>query len=298
MIVRTKNSARTLGRVLALIRAQTVATEIIVVDSGSHDETLQMARDRADRVIEIDPASFTFGYALNVGAAVARAPIHFAISSHAFPPDDRWIERSLSKYDRPDVVATSGAPTYPDSPEPLLGTFYQTLTIARDHPSWGLSNTGASWRADIWASFPFDETLDACEDKEWGLRVLAAGGTIAIDAALLVTDGHRRADGIDQLHRRVRREFRAIGSFAPISRFTTRDLIHQWATDVPGDAPYRGWRRRLNYYRVVELLAKYQGLRESRRQASAPRDAAPTHQPISAPAPAHQHQRLDATDSR
>ena len=167
-----------------------------------------MARNSADRVVEIDPASFTFGHALNIGAAIARAPIHFAISSHAFPPDHRWIERSLSKYDRPDVVATSGAPTFPGSPEPLLGTFYQTLAIARDHPSWGLSNTGASWRADIWASFPFDETLDACEDKEWGLRVLAAGGTIAIDSALLVTDGHRRADGIRQLHRRVRRSSR------------------------------------------------------------------------------------------
>ena len=291
MVIRTKNSARTLGRVLTRIRDQTIATEIIVVDSGSHDETLQIARNHADCVVEIAPASFTFGYALNVGAAIARAPIHFAISSHAFPPDNRWIERSLSKYDRPDVVATSGAPTYPGSPEPLLGTFYQTLTIAQDHPSWGLSNTGASWRADIWTSFRFDETLDACEDKEWGLRVLAAGGTIAIDSALLVTDGHRRAHGIRQLHRRVRREFEAIGSFAPPARFTARDAIHQWATDVPSHAPYRGWRRRLNYYRVIELLAKYQGLREARQHASARRDVSLPHKPAG-------NNPLDTTDSR
>ena len=138
-------------------RLRRFQTEIIIVDSGSSDETLAIARDRVDHVIEIPAAQFSFGRALNIGAAAARAPIHFALSSHSFPPDDRWIERSVHKYERPDVAGTSGAPTPPDSPEPLLTTYYQTLPDALDHPWWGFSNTGSSWRADVWASFPFDE---------------------------------------------------------------------------------------------------------------------------------------------
>jgi rhamnosyltransferase len=268
VIVRTKDSALTLGRVLSLLRAQTVPAEIIVVDSGSSDETLAIARETADRVLEID--RFSFGYALNVGAAAARAPIHFALSSHAFPPDERWIERSLAKYDRPDVAGTSGAPTPPTSPEPLLTTFYQTLPDALNHPFWGFSNTGSSWRADVWATFPFDEQLPACEDKEWGFRVLAAGWSIAIDPELSVSDAHRRHAGLRQLYRRTRREFAAIASFAPARPYTIRDLLREWLTDVPAHAPYRGWRRRLNYFRFVELLGKHQGLEVNGTQVVAP----------------------------
>jgi rhamnosyltransferase len=276
VIIRTKNSAGTLRRVLSLLRAQTVPAEIIVVDSGSRDGTLPMAREGADRVVEIDAAVFTFGYALNVGAAIARAPIHFALSSHAFPPDNRWIERSLSKYERPDVAATSGAPTPPDSHESLVTTFYQTEFVALNHPWWGLSNTGSSWRADVWATFPFDEQLPACEDKEWGFRVLADGWTIAIDSSLSVSDVHRRHHGIRHLYRRTLREFRAISSFASVPPFTIRDFLRQWLTDVPTHAPYRGWRRRLNYFRFVELIAKYQGLRVNTTSVSLPSTARDT----------------------
>ena len=277
VIVRTKDSAHTLGRVLSLLQAQTVPAEIIVVDSGSSDETLPMAHERADRVIEID--RFSFGYALNVGAAAARAPVHFALSSHAFPPDDHWIERSLSMYKRPDVAGTSGAPTLPGSSEPLHTTIYQTHAFAVSHPWWGFSNTGSSWRADVWRAFPFDEQLPACEDKEWGLRVLAAGWTIAIDSKLAIADAHRRRHGMRHLYRRARRESEAIGSFAPVPPFTIRGLLQQWLSDVPTDAPYRGWRRRLNYFRFIELVGKYHGLGANAQGRPHPTDIAASPEP-------------------
>jgi rhamnosyltransferase len=271
VIIRTKDSARTLGRALSQLRAQTIPAEIIVVDSGSSDETLEMARERADHVIEIGADRFSFGRALNVGAAAARAPVHFALSSHSFPPDNRWIERSLSKYDRSDVAGTSGALTVPGTHEPLLATYYQTLPNAVNHP-WGgwFSNTGSSWRADVWAMFPFNEQLPACEDKEWGFRVLAAGWTIAVDSKLMVSQTHRRQHGIRHLYRRTRRECAAIGSFVSLPPFTLRDLLREWWTDIPTDAPYRGWRRRLSYFRFAEFLGKYYGLKTSGRQDAPP----------------------------
>jgi rhamnosyltransferase len=283
VIIRTKNSSRTLGRVLAMLRAQTVRSEIIVVDSGSSDETLTIAREQADRVIEIAAERFSFGYALNVGAAAARAPIHFALSSHAFPPDDHWIERSLSLYDRPDVAATNGAVALPGSPEPPLTTFYQTLSDARNNPLWGFSNTGSSWRAELWATFPFDEHLPTAEDKEWGFRVLAAGWTIAFDSKLVISDRHRRQRGLRHLYRRTRQEFEALGSvvpvFAPLPPFTIRDFLHEWLIHIPTHAPYGGWRRRLNYLRFTELLGKYRGLRADGAYAFTPRPAASCETP-------------------
>src|SRR2546430_14595095 len=146
VIIRTKDSARTLPGALASVRAQTVACEVVVVDSGSRDATLSIARAGADRVMQLPAERFSFGRALNVGAGAAGAPIHFALSSHSMPPDEHWIERSLAKYDRAGVAATNGALRAPGSSRPLTATFFQTLADASRYPFWGFSNTGSSWR--------------------------------------------------------------------------------------------------------------------------------------------------------
>jgi len=255
VIIRTKDSAGTLARVLDSVRAQTVPSEVIVVDSGSSDATLAIARAGADRVIEIPAERFSFGRALNFGAAAASAPIHFALSSHSFPPDDRWIERSLAKYARADVAD------------------------ALEHPYWGFSNTGCSWRASAWSAHPFDESLPACEDKHWGLRVLRAGWALAYDPMLCVSDGHRRARGIRHLYRRTRREFEALGSFAPAPPVSLADFIYEWLVDVHAPGRYRRCRRRLSHIRFAELLAKYRGLQAARALAvlpASPQRPAPT----------------------
>lgn len=268
VIVRTKDSARTLGRALSLLRAQTIPAEIVVVDSGSRDDTLAMAHSVADRVIEIPAESFTFGRALNIGAAAASAPIHFALSSHAVPPDTLWIERSLAKYERPDVAGTSGAPTVPGSPAPLTETVYQSLELATRHPYWGFSNTASSWRADVWEQLPFDEALVSCEDKEWAFRVLRAGWTIAVDAQLAVGDSHRREFGLRHLYRRTRLEAEAIASFAPVPPATRAQFLREWQIEVPSPTRLGRWRRRVSPVRFTELLAKHRGHKAAARIAA------------------------------
>jgi hypothetical protein len=194
---------------------------------------------------------------------VARAPFHFALSSHSFPPEETWIERSLQMYRRPDVAATSGAPTLPGSSQRLRGTHHQSYREALSVPDWGMSNTGSSWRATVWREFPFSELLGACEDKEWGLRVLAAGWTIAIDPSLSVSDRHRRAEGLLALYRRAHREHEAIASFVELPPYALGELIREWFSDVPRERRSLAWRRRVNYFRAVELLAKHRALRAS-----------------------------------
>lgn len=266
VIVRTKDSAHTLGRALSLLRAQTVAAEIVIVDSGSSDDTLAIAYGEADRVIEIPAASFTFGHALNVGAAAAHAPIHFALSSHAVPPDTLWIERSLAKYDRADVAGTSGVPTLPGTSAPLTTTVYQDLDLATRHPYWGFSNTASSWRADVWEQLPFDEALASCEDKEWAFRALAAGWTIAIDSKLAVDDAHRRAHGLRHLYRRTRLEAEATASFAPVPPATLAAFMREWQVDVLASSRLGRLRRRISPTRFAELVAKYRGHRAKTAQ--------------------------------
>lgn len=260
VIIRTRDSAATLPQVIRAVRAQTVVSEIVVVDSGSVDDSLSIADASADVVIRIPRAGFSYGRALNLGAQAASGAIHFALSSHSFPPDEGWLERSLSKYERADVAATTGAPTLPGGRELLHDTFFQTLEDALAFPAWGFSNTAASWRADVWREYPFDQRLEACEDKDWGFRVLSAGWVIAIDPTLCVGEAHKHTQGLRHLYRRTWREYKELGTFVFVPSYSAADCFSQWLRDVPSDARARGWRTRLNYYRATELVAKYRAL--------------------------------------
>lgn len=68
IIIRTFNEGRHLGRLLDSILAQEYCNrEIIVVDSGSTDDTLAIAARYPVKIITIRKEDFSFGYSLNVG---------------------------------------------------------------------------------------------------------------------------------------------------------------------------------------------------------------------------------------
>jgi rhamnosyltransferase len=263
VIVRAKNERRSIERALAALRAQTVEPEIIVVDSGSTDGTRDIAGRYCDRLIDIPPERFTFGYALNVGARTAQAPIHFALSAHCVPERRDWIERALAHYARPDVAGTQGDETLPDG-TPLEGTFIEDAAFARAHPGWGFSNHASSWRASVWERFPFDERLDAAEDKEWALRVLDAGWVIAVDPALWVDLSHGWRDGLVGTYRRHKLNSRVVSEFASLPPYTARDLAREWWSERP-DRRRSPWRFRLNHRRAAVLLGKWAGSRAAHR---------------------------------
>jgi rhamnosyltransferase len=263
-IVRAKNEESTIRGALSTLRSQTVRPEIVVVDSGSTDGTVEIARELSDRLVEMPEEEFSFGRALNVGARAASAPYLFALSAHCVPPDHRWIERSLSLYERDDVVATNGGTRLPDG-SPIEGTFYQDEAFARVHPGWGFSNHASSWRRSAWERFPFDETLEAGEDKEWALRALnGTGWVIAYRADLMIAMDHRWSDGALPYYRRMRNEMRALTRIASVPEYRARDLARDWWRNLPDDRHSAFAHRFMNYVRLAGLLGKYRGSREAR----------------------------------
>jgi rhamnosyltransferase len=268
VVVRTFNSARTVQACLTSLRRQTVVPEIVVVDSGSTDATLPVAERFADRIVEMPQRDFSYGRALNIGAGVASAPVHFALSSHCVVPSERWVETALRYYRNPEVAATNGQITTPDGAS-LRRPFLQTRETALPNPFWGFSNHASSWRADVWRLEPFDESLIAAEDFEWSGRVLARGYAIVFDPALLVPGDHRTRQGALALYRRVRRETLAIGGFRDVEPLSLREaLVEWWARHPPGT---RRHRQLVSPYRLASIGGRYTAGRELRRR----RDAGP-----------------------
>lgn len=264
VIVRCKDEATTIERVLHALGRQTIAVEIIVIDSGSTDGTLDIARRHADRLIEIRPEEFSFGGALNLGAAEAEAAVHVALSAHCEPAREDWIERALTWYRDPAIAATNGDVRGPDG-RPLEAPIIQDRALAWAHPEWGFSNHAASWRAEVWREHRFDETMTASEDKEWARRVLAAGWLIAYDPLLWVSSRHRRTAGPRALFDRSRREAFEMASHADVPLLTTREALRRWWSDLPAGSRRPPWFHRLNYLRTAEIAGRWTGHRRVRR---------------------------------
>jgi len=264
VVVRTFNSSKTLGACLASLTSQTIRPEIVVVDSGSTDDTLDVAARMADRVVELPHEAFSYGRALNMGAGAAAAPVHFAVSSHCVIPRTGWIEQSLSHYERSDVAGTNGQPTGPDG-SPLLATLVVTADTPLPNPLWGFSNHASSWRADVWRSNPFDETLIAAEDFEWSDRVIAQGYVIVFDPALTVAGHHLRSQGALALYRRSRRELLGAAASRRVKPLSARDGFIEWWSKHP--AGTKRQRQLLSPYRIASIAGRYSAGLTMRRRA-------------------------------
>ena len=172
IVVRTFNEARHLGPLLDGIARQSYTNhEVIVVDSGSYDGTLEIADQRADRVIRIDSRDFTFGYSLNVGVREARGRYVAIVSAHALPVDERWLERLIDPlrddstamvYGRQLGVASSKFSERLDFHR-TFGSRPRTLRP----PDFFANNANSAIRKDLWSQRSFDEHLTGLEDIEW-----------------------------------------------------------------------------------------------------------------------------------
>ncbi|MCW2990037.1 MAG: glycosyl transferase family 2 [Solirubrobacterales bacterium] len=265
VVIRAKNEAPAIGRTLDLLERQTVAdrTEIVVVDSGSTDGTLDIVRARDVRLIEIPAASFTYGGALNTGTEQARAEVVVALSAHSFPLDDGWLERVLAAMADPNVACASGQGVGPDGAR-LERRVIQDLALAREHPLWGYSSHAGAFRRSLWAQRPFRADMPFSEDKEWAWHWLQQGRTAVLAPDLIVDHGH----GEDPLREQLRRGYLhwvGVSMFLPVERQSVRALLREWWRER--ESYENPWRARLSPKRLARLAGAFAGRRVGARRS-------------------------------
>jgi glycosyltransferase involved in cell wall biosynthesis len=188
IVIRSKNEARYIGEVLERLFAQTYhgSFEVLLLDSGSKDDTVRIASAFSVSVYPIAPEEFTFGRALNRGAQIAKGEYVIYLSAHCTPVHQDWLAHLTQPLmDDPQVVATFGRQ------EPRIGINpFEEMELRWTFPADDSSRppvifscANCAIRRDLLVRFPFDEASPAAEDYIWCKRLPAEYGIVYVPSA-------------------------------------------------------------------------------------------------------------------
>ena len=171
IVIRTKNEQRYIGQVLDKVFSQNYSDpfEVVVLDSGSTDATRDIVARYPARLHRTDPKTFTYGRALNQGAALATGEQMVHLSAHCIPADALWLKTLTALLDDPAIAATFGRQ------KPLLGVNpFEEMELQAIFPSdlnrpclSIFSNSNCAIKRDVLLRYPFDEEIPFAEDFLW-----------------------------------------------------------------------------------------------------------------------------------
>ena len=107
IVIHCFNEEQHIGHLLDCIFQQTVRdVGVIVVDSGSTDNTLNVVTDYPVILLSIKPEEFPFGMSLNLGCRAATKEMIDSV--HVYPRRTDWIENLIEPFADPRVALAYG----------------------------------------------------------------------------------------------------------------------------------------------------------------------------------------------
>jgi rhamnosyltransferase len=286
VLIPVKDGGEDLRRCLAGIAAQRSEqdVEVVVVDSGSADGSVELARSTGARVCEIPSSEFNHGATRNLAAELARGDVLVFTSQDAFASDEGWLAALTAPLAEDDSLAGAYgrqiAHLEATPPERFFMDFLYGER-ARMQRAAGIhelsmettlfSNVNSAIRAEVFARFGFVDDIIMSEDQEWSRRVLLAGYALRYVPEAAVHHSHPYT--LRQAFRRffdsgVSSERAYMAGARPSSvvlrrqalRYAREELAWLWGTG----------RRRWIPYSAAYEAAKFAGLQLGIRHARLP----------------------------
>jgi len=199
-VIRTLNEAKYLKETIRRIYLQEgVHVHVIIVDSGSTDQTVQIALDMKCIVKTIHSSEWSWGRALNVGIEGVDADFIFLTSAHCFFPTNQELLKAIRLMQNLDVLYGQHIPipdvdpfeefelyqSFPD--EDFVDLSYDAIFNGR---GVGISNACCLFRTTVWHRLTFDESLSSAEDFYWALEASKLNFRIAYSSQIKLYHSH------------------------------------------------------------------------------------------------------------
>ena len=272
IIIRSYNEEKHLERLLEGILQQTVKdVEIILVDSGSTDNTIEIASRYPVRVLQIPPQEFTFGRSLNLGIQHAQSEFLVFASAHVYPVYPDWLEKLIEPFADPQVALVygkqKGGETSKYSEHQIFSHWYPNISQPRQATPF-CNNANAGVRRSLALARPYNELLPGLEDLEWAQWAMNQGYYISYVAEAEIVHIHDETPkGVYNRYRREAMAFKQIYSHEQFSlfdflRLATSNIISDTRHAIKQGKLSRSWAS-IIWFRSMQFWGTYQGYRHS-----------------------------------
>lgn len=272
IIIRTLNEQRYLDQLLTAIsrqKTESIDYEVVLVDSGSTDETLGIARKHGCQIIHINREEFSFGRSLNMGCATAIGEILVITSGHCVPADEYWMQKLCKPIidEKAQYVYGKqiGGPDTYFSEKRIFEKYFINQSMVPQESIY-CNNANSAITKSIWEKYRFDEGLTGLEDMELAQRLVNDGGNLAYISDAIVC--HHHSESWNQVRRRFEREAIALQKIMPQLHVTMFDTFRYIVTSI-----YNDWKfaqRELTGPRLMDIICyrwnQYWGTFKGNRQ--------------------------------
>lgn len=216
VVIPTYNGGPLFDEVLGRVFAQETdfPYDVLCIDSGSRDETVDIIKKYGARLITIEPGTFNHGLTRNRGIAACDGDLIALLVQDATPADGKWLASLAGAFERSDRIAGAySRQVARDNCDPFMRDRLDNWVSSRVDPviqklagqaefdalapierlqRIGFDDVSSMLRRDVWAEFPYLEK-NFGEDIDWSKRILLAGWEIAYEPAATVIHSHNNS---------------------------------------------------------------------------------------------------------
>ena len=270
IIIRTLNEDRHLSDLLEGIRSQItsfIEVEVILVDSGSTDDTICIAESYQCRIEHIGREEFSFGRSLNIGCEAASGDVLVIVSGHCIPTNEKWLANLLYPLIAGNVAMVYGRQIGDESSrfsECMIFDKYFPAISQVPQEGFYCNNANSALLRSVWQKHRFDENLTGLEDLYLAKQLVGIGMKIGYVADAVVF--HLHQESWSRIRHRFEREAFALQHIMPEVHLDLIDILRYFMSSIALDST-RAFRRRcfLKYlpsilmYRLMQYWGSYRG---------------------------------------
>lgn len=275
IFIPTKNAGSEFSKVLDSIYNQKEKDlEVIIVDSGSTDETLEIVENYPIKLYEISSNEFGHGKTRNLALKYSRADYIVFLSQDAIPNDCNWLSNLLMNFQDEKTAGVFSRQIPREDAKETEKFFYKYYfpdkKIIRPNKKYNsiqnrfFSNVSSCIKKEIFQKYKFNDSILTTEDQEWAKRITELDFKTIYEPKSIVIHSHNHNlkqifqgyfDSAFSINEITKKEFK---SFRRESFLFVSKEFKYILTNKPSEIPF------LILKNIIKVLGIFLGLNEKR----------------------------------